>query len=273
MRMHLTHGRVLRLTAGLHRRIGGGGIVHEQHIRVKGRISNELVAASCAAILAVYSAGYWRTREEARRQEAEGQSRRPVRPTAPEQDSTPTVSTSAMVAPAGSLPMAGVHPVGSKPQQEAMLPEAGILQPLPAPAVSPQISAPAAPAVAADGNPVPDAAPEAASAVASEVVEPAAPLHKPWLDGYYTGWGQSRHGDIQAFVTIEGGRIVNSGIAICETRYPCSVIEHILLQPVELQGPDVDAVSRATESADAYYTGLVRALENAETGVFRSSRP
>ena len=31
----------------------------------KGRISNGLVAASCAAVMAVYAAGYWRTREEA----------------------------------------------------------------------------------------------------------------------------------------------------------------------------------------------------------------
>jgi len=113
---------------------------------------------------------------------------------------------------------------------------------------------------------------QATVATAAEA-EDAAPAHKPWLDGYYTGWGQSRHGDIQAFVTIEAGRITNAGVASCETRYPCSVIEDILLQPIALQGPDVDRVSRATESADAYYTGLVVALEHAETGTFRSKRP
>ncbi|HEY6307951.1 MAG TPA: hypothetical protein VI488_15990, partial [Candidatus Angelobacter sp.] len=34
---------------------------------------------------------------------------------------------------------------------------------------------------------------------------PAAP--KAWKDGRYTGWGFSPHGNIEAAVTIEGGRI------------------------------------------------------------------
>jgi uncharacterized protein with FMN-binding domain len=45
------------------------------------------------------------------------------------------------------------------------------------------------------------------------------------------------------------------------------VISHIIPQPVALQGPDVDYVSRATESADAYYYALVEALEEAQTPV------
>jgi uncharacterized protein with FMN-binding domain len=140
---------------------------------------------------------------------------------------------------------------------------------------SPAITAPPKPevSIAASVVVVQESAPQPEAAVAADEAEAPAPSHKPWLDGYYTGWGQSRHGDIQAFVTIENGRITNAGIANCETRYPCSVISHILLQPIDLQGPDVDAVSRATESADAYYTGLVSALANAEAGIFRSTRP
>jgi uncharacterized protein with FMN-binding domain len=84
-----------------------------------------------------------------------------------------------------------------------------------------------------------------------------------WRDGTYTGWGTSRHGDIKAQVVIRNGRIVEAGIASCETRYPCDVITTILHQPVERQNPDVDKVSRATESADAYYFGLVDALTQA----------
>ncbi len=144
------------------------------------------------------------------------------------------------------------------------------------PPALPQLSSAATPAVAlvaVEGKSQPEleAAPEAA--VAADEAEAPPPSHKPWLDGYYTGWGQSPHGDIQAFVTIADGRITNAGVAICETRYPCSVINSILLQPIDLQGPDVDRVSRATESGDAYYYGLVKALENAETGTFRSTRP
>ena len=87
-----------------------------------------------------------------------------------------------------------------------------------------------------------------------------------WHDGTYTGWGQSNHGDIEAKVVIENGRIVVSSINYCATRYPCDVIHTILYQPVWTQSPDVDRVSRATESADAYYYGLVEALKHAAEG-------
>ena len=86
-----------------------------------------------------------------------------------------------------------------------------------------------------------------------------------WRDGTYTGWGTSYHGDIEARVIIENGRIVGSGIVTCATRYPCDVIETILFQPVWTQSPEVDRVSRATESADAYYYALVEALKKAKT--------
>lgn len=65
-------------------------------------------------------------------------------------------------------------------------------------------------------------------------------------------------------MVIRDGRIVDASIASCETRYPCDVIGHIIAQPVARQSPDVDAVSRATESADAYYFGLVEALKEAQ---------
>ncbi len=64
-------------------------------------------------------------------------------------------------------------------------------------------------------------------------------------------------------VVIKDGRIVESGIASCETRYPCDVISEIIQQPVARQAPDLDRVSRATESVDAYYFGLVDALTQA----------
>jgi uncharacterized protein with FMN-binding domain len=65
-------------------------------------------------------------------------------------------------------------------------------------------------------------------------------------------------------VVIREGRIVEAAIASCETRYPCDVIGDIIAQPVARQSPEVDRVSRATESADAYYYGLVEALKEAQ---------
>lgn len=68
-------------------------------------------------------------------------------------------------------------------------------------------------------------------------------------------------------MVIRDGRIVEAGIASCETRYPCDVIGDIIAQPVARQSPEVDRVSRATESADAYYFGLVEALKEAQMPV------
>jgi uncharacterized protein with FMN-binding domain len=176
-----------------------------------------------------------------------------------------------VLAAAASAPVVPPAAIEPQPVSKKSLLAASAPSPSPSPATTapakPELPVPASVAVEQESAPEPEAA------VAAEEGESAPPSHKPWLDGYYTGWGQSRHGDIQSFVTIENGRITNAGVASCETRYPCSVISHILLQPIDLQGPDVDAVSRATESADAYYTGLVRALEHAEAGIFRSPRP
>lgn len=109
----------------------------------------------------------------------------------------------------------------------------------------------------------------ATAALAAGVVPAPTPEAPPtpiarWRDGTYTGWGTSRHGDIKAQVVIRDGRIVEAGIASCETRYPCDVIGDIIAQPVARQSPEVDVVSRATESADAYYFGLVEALKEAQ---------
>jgi uncharacterized protein with FMN-binding domain len=239
----------------------------------KGRISNELVAASCAAILAVYGAGTWRTRDEARRSGVEGEMRRPARP-AQVPASIPAVVAAPPAPQAVTAALTGV--IEPKPELEPN-PELKKLAkvesaPSPAAVAAQKSSEPVVPVAAATtAEAKPEPAPE--PVVAAEEGQPPATVERRWQDGYYTGWGQSRHGDIQAFVRIENGMIIESGVATCETRYPCSVIDNIILQPVDLQGPDVDRVSRATESGDAYYYGLVMALQNAETGTRRSVRP
>jgi uncharacterized protein with FMN-binding domain len=97
-----------------------------------------------------------------------------------------------------------------------------------------------------------------------ELVPPAPPPAPKWKDGTYLGWGTSRHGDIQAQVVIEGGRILAATIAQCRTRYSCSVIDKLPPQVAERQSPDVDYVSRATQSANAFYYAVVEALSKAK---------
>ena len=90
---------------------------------------------------------------------------------------------------------------------------------------------------------------------------PAAPKYK---DGTYLGWGTSRHGDIQASVVIADGRIASATIAQCLTRYSCSVIAKLPPQVAERQSPEVDYVSGATQSTDAFYYAVVDALSKAK---------
>jgi uncharacterized protein with FMN-binding domain len=154
-----------------------------------------------------------------------------------------------------------VFPTAVEPQRAAPQTLTVAAAPSAVPAALPE---PAKPAVVALAS-VPvekDSGPEAATA--GDTSEPLTSPASTWHDGYFTGWGQSPHGDIEAWVTIKDGKIVDAGILRCETRYPCSVIDSILHQPIAWQSPDVDRVSRATESADAYYWGLVAALKKSE---------
>jgi uncharacterized protein with FMN-binding domain len=65
-------------------------------------------------------------------------------------------------------------------------------------------------------------------------------------------------------VVIEAGRIASASIARCLTRYSCSVIEHLPPQVAQRQSADVDTVSRATQSADAFYYAVTEALSKAK---------
>jgi uncharacterized protein with FMN-binding domain len=103
-----------------------------------------------------------------------------------------------------------------------------------------------------DGLPAPDH-PAAAA--------PAAP--KVWKDGTYSGWGFSRHGNIEAAVTIQSGRIASAVISQCRTRYSCGVIDTLPPEVAQRQSPDIDYVSGATQSADAFYEAVVAALDKA----------
>lgn len=113
-----------------------------------------------------------------------------------------------------------------------------------------------APAAPAPDTVIVEAAPVPAPATDSVPVV-AAPK---WHDGTFSGWGNSRHGSIEATVTIKNGRITDAYISRCETRYSCSWIEHLQIQVVDRQSPDVDFVSGATQSVNAFYYAVVEAL-------------
>ena len=112
--------------------------------------------------------------------------------------------------------------------------------------------------------PAPPTVPAAAPTASATADTAATRAAVGWRDGTYAGWGTSRHGDIEATVVIEQGRIVAASISRCLTRYSCSWIAHLQPQVATRQSPDVDNVSGATESADAFYYAVVDALKKAK---------
>lgn len=256
-------------------------------------MSRSVVALSSAAVLAIYSAGYLRTQAAADRFAAEADQRRPSIPAPAETtaSSGPDVAGVSESGP-GQAPgaIAPADPGTTDARKPAVQPdEAGRERPTSAaPAATPAtrlaVDADKAPANVVT-TPVVRAEPDAPAALAATVAAvqaatpaaagttptapatpdtpaaaPAAPKYK---DGTYTGWGTSRHGDIQAQVVIVDGRITSATIAQCMTRWPCSWIEALPPQVVQRQSAETDFVSGATQSTNAFYYGVVQALGKA----------
>jgi len=218
---------------------------------------------SSAAILAVYAAGYERTNPAAERIEAQAEHRRYI---APAPAPFPNAKAEAIVptAVAGLLKPVGpdrsakaeVQKATDTPTVASVAPVSQLETQSSVPAA---VETPAPAATAPESQPVPVAtAPAPVSALETASAAPA------WRDGVYLGWGYSRHGDIEAFVRIENGYIVAAGIEKCQTRYSCSVINQLPPQVVARQSANVDYVSGATQSADAFYGGIFEALKKAQ---------
>ena len=228
------------------------------------KVSNSLLVLSSSAILAVYTAGYTRTRAAADRLTALTEQRRPAMAVAPV-DVPARVESPAVAPPVGSPPSDVKREVAAAPSQ-----------PSPVTAEIPTVAG--VPAPVAVETPVPATPP--AAEVAPVIVEPKVEVPVPppapppppppappkplWKDGTYSGWGHCRHGEIEASVVIEGGRIKSATIAQCLTRYSCDVIDKLPPEVPQRQSPEVDYVSGATQSANAFHYAVVDALAKAK---------
>ncbi len=247
----------------------------------KKRVANSLMAASAAAVLTVYGAGYERTKDAASKLDAQFAQRRPVpadvRPVR-EDSAVPSASDTAQ------SPRAPIQPGLQARIVQKQLPDSPpveVASSSPAPsAVS--VSTPFAPAAPppppqkADTPGIASVASVAPASVTPAVAPPApapatdttaapAPADKPkYKDGTYTGWGSCRHGDIQAQVTIEGGKITVARISQCLTRYSCDVIGRLPPEVLQRQSAEVDWVTGATQSADAFSYAVSDALSKAK---------
>jgi uncharacterized protein with FMN-binding domain len=233
------------------------------------KVANSLVALSSAAVLAVYTAGYLRTKSAADRFAVQAAGRRPSPASPPSVSSavdwpSATAPTAPEVAVRPAPPLTRQTTTGhSRVRSQAdrdhqvraakskiavtALPTTTVAETAPPSAPAPSPSVPELPAPTLE-----------AAAVS---VAPPKPLYK---DGTYYGWGTSRHGDIQAAVVIQDGRIASATIAQCLTRYSCSVIAKLPPQVAERQSPETDYVSGATQSTNAFYYAVVEALSKAK---------
>jgi len=241
------------------------------------KITNGLVALSSAAILTVYAAGYLRTRSAADRFAVEAADlRNPLPIAGPAAMATTTaaaprefVDARTPDEPAPAVPAAPVRKnEASLPPREVASPDASARQiaDVTEPASSKEPAGPKGPAlqVAEESSPAPTPTSPVPAAVDATTAEPpAAPAPRKegqLKDGTFTGWGYSRHGDIQAAVVVQDGRVVSAEITQCLTRYSCDVIDMLPAQVISRQNAFVDLISGATESANAYSNAIFRAL-------------
>jgi len=229
------------------------------------KISSSLTALSSAAILAVYAVGYHRTSAAADRFARQGEHESPEPPivtnfVAPAQ-ALPSFKSKLAVPPENALERAANRETATKTEIESngSAPAVTPSDPAPAPVEVPPPSTPED--IARTPAPVLEAA---SPDIPPPPPPPSLPAALQYKDGTYTGWGSCRHGDIQASVVIEGGRIASATIAQCYTRYPCTWIEHAPGQVVARQSIKVDYVSGATQSVDAFKQAVAEALAKAK---------
>jgi uncharacterized protein with FMN-binding domain len=234
-------------------------------------LKNNLVALGSAAVVAVYAAGYARTREAAERFAVEDSQRRqeyerhaPPAPVAPVPVAAePTKDTSTHATPPARETVTPKHTPAkpaSRPHDAA--PKAADTATAPRVEVASKPAEPAPPA----STPTPVVpTPEMTFKVTPPAsADTTADADKPLKDGVYSGYGRSRHGDIEATVSIKNGKIAEAFISQCLTQYSCSWIAALPPQVVARQSAEVDYVSGATQSTNAFYYAVVAALKKAK---------
>src|ERR1700676_578578 len=221
------------------------------------RISNGLITLSSAAIVAIYAAGYHRTIPAAHRFDSQIPQQR-TSATIAIATPPPAANPAAAAAPPVS---ASAAPASKKNTKKPLTPSRKAAPSSASDSAGSSASSTSAPPSSSTSNPPTEA-----------TASPAIAAKNVYKDGVYLGWGSCRHGDIEASVTIQDGKIALVAISQCLTRYSCGWIApkipggglpDLPSQVVERQGPKVDYVSGATESSYAFADAVVAALAKA----------
>jgi len=219
---------------------------------------SRLVALSTVALIAVYAAGYARTRAAADRFAGADAERRPAPPV-----NQPGRNRDTTALPSSAVAVATVPPPIAAVKRDTPKRETRVIA-APIQSIDSAVPTVATTVVAGAVPPVDTSRPVIVGQNVDSIARAADKLRSQYKDGVYTGWGTSRHGDIQASVEIKDGRIVAASIAQCLTRYSCSWISHLPGQIIARQAADVDLVSGATQSTNAFYYAIVEALSKAK---------
>ena len=185
-----------------------------------------LVALSASAVAAIYMAGYLRT------QAADASIGAAAVPTLGVAESAPV---------AAAVPPSSAPTVTSVPQPIAQRqPATAQRQPATAPRQAPTPQ----PTAASRPNP--------------------SQVQGQYRDGTYTGQGSSRRGDVWVSVQVQGGQIANVTITRSTLQYPLRDIANLPAEVVQRQSAQVDIVSRATYSSQAFRGAVTQALNAAK---------
>lgn len=126
-------------------------------------------------------------------------------------------------------------------------------------AAPPAAGGPGVPAAASATPPSVAASAPAAGASSASAASSSGALR----DGSYTATGYGRHGPITASVVVAGGRLVSAAITACGTTFPCSYVSALPGAVVAAQSGQVDFISGATDSSEAYLSAVDQAIAEA----------
>jgi uncharacterized protein with FMN-binding domain/outer membrane murein-binding lipoprotein Lpp len=207
-----------------------------------------LVALGASAVAAIYVAGYART------QSAD----------ASLDDIATAVATSAPTTVATVQPSTAIAPSQRATRERAGQAPAQTAPSAPASTASgtaPNVSVATSPSNTTPGT-TSNAAPSTSTAPAASTA-PSTATQSTYKDGTYSGMGTSRRGNVWVDVTVNGGQIELVTITRSTLQYPVRDIAGLPAQVVAKQSAQVNIVSGATYSSQAFRTAVSQALQGA----------
>jgi uncharacterized protein with FMN-binding domain len=99
-----------------------------------------------------------------------------------------------------------------------------------------------------------------ASAASATTTTTTSTVASTYANGTYAGTGTSRFGNVTVSVTVSAGKITNVQITKVTTSYPVSRIASLPAQVVQGQTANVNVVTGATYSSQAFKQAVQQAL-------------